>query len=169
MSTLVAACPGRELAAHGVVSLDDGGGGLDRLREIIEAIVAYLAWGGVALALAASLFFILTWVVSHLRTPRTAEEDDGGTRLLPYVAMLISVAPVGLTIVAAIGKFVPGMLPFILKVFGVAIVAAGLAWLISVAAIVVGGDRDDLRRARRALLLAGTPWYCLAVYLATLL
>jgi len=143
-------------------------GGLDRLREIIEAIVAYLAWGGVALALVASLIFILTWVVSHLRTPRAAREEDA-PRLLPWVALVVSGAPVALTVVAAIGRYVPGMLPLILKIFGVAILAAALAWTVSVAAVVVGGDKQDLKRARRAILLAGTPWYCLAIYLATLL
>lgn len=143
-------------------------GGLDRLREIIEAIVAYIAWGGVALALLASLVFILTWVVSHLRTPRASVDEDM-PRLLPWVALVVSGAPVLLTVVAAIGRYVPGMLPWILKIFGVAILAAALAWVVSVAAIVVGGDKEDLKRARRALLLAGTPWYCLAVYLATLL
>ena len=156
-------CPQAETA---IAVLD--GGGLDRLREIIEAILAYLAWGGVALALGASLVFILTWVVSHLRTPRQAGEEEA-TRLLPYLALLVSFAPVGLTLVAAIGRYFPGMLPFILKIFGVAVLVAAISWIVSVVAIVVGGDREDLRRARRAILLAGTPWYCLAIYLATML
>ena len=44
-----------------------------------------------------------------------------------------------------------------------------VSWVISVAALIAGGGKGELARARRALLLAGTPFYCLAVWLARFL
>ena len=57
----------------------------------------------------------------------------------------------------------------LIKAFALAVVLAAFSWCVAIAAIVVGGNRANLGRARRALLLAGTPWYCLAVYLSTFL
>ena len=51
----------------------------------------------------------------------------------------------------------------------IAVAIAAVAWCVSVAALLAGGTRRDLRRTRRAIILAGTPWYCLVVYLATYL
>jgi hypothetical protein len=139
---------------------------LDRLRELLERIKELLVTGGIALALAASLVFLLAWVLSHLRRPSVAGQSH---TVLCTGAMLLSWIPAGLTGIAAVGIFVPTLAPFILKAFALAIVAAGFTWCIAVAAIVVGGTRQNLSRARRALLVAGTPWYCLAIYLATYL
>ena len=122
--------------------------------------------GGMALALAASLLFLLAWVLSHLRQPSIAGKSHP---VLSTGALLLSWVPVGLTAVAALGSLVPSLAPFILKAFALAVVAAGFTWCVAVGAIVAGGTKQNLGRARRALLLAGTPWYCLAIYLATYL
>ena len=137
---------------------------LDRLREILRRIVEFIALGGVALALLGGLVFLLTWVLSHLRRP-----SDRSRRLLSGPALGLAWVPVLLTCVAAAGIFVPALAPFVLRAFALAIVAAAAAWCVSVAALLAGGTRRDLRRTRRALILAGTPWYCLVVYLATYL
>ncbi len=137
---------------------------LDQIRRWLERIQEMLALGGVALATAASLLFILAWVLSHARRPMTQSKPT-----LALVALLSSYVPVALTLVAAVGVFVPLLKPLILQAFALAVVIAATVWCISVAAILIGGSRRDLSRARRALLLAGTPWYCLALYLSTYL
>jgi len=139
---------------------------LDRLRELIERVKQIIVTGGIGLALAASLIFLLAWVFSHLRRPAIASEKR---RLLPTTALLLSWVPVLLTLVAGLGALVPSLAPFVLKSFALAVVLAGFVWCISVAAVVAGGNKQQLGRARKALLLAGTPWYCLAVYLSTFL
>lgn len=139
---------------------------LDRLRELIERVKQIIVTGGIGLALAASLIFLLAWVFSHLRRPAIATEKR---KLLPTTALLVSWGPVLLTLVAGLGALVPSLAPFVLKSFALAVVLAGFAWCIGVAAIVAGGSKKQLSRARKALLLAGTPWYCLAVYLSTFL
>lgn len=139
---------------------------LDKLRELLERIRAMLALGGVALALAVSAIFLLAWVLSHLRRPAAQSRGAGW---LATIALVLSWVPVGLTVVAAVGALVPTLAPFILKSFALAVLAAAVSWCVAIAAIIGGGSREHLGRARRALLLAGTPWYCLAVYLSTLL
>ncbi len=139
---------------------------LDKLRELLERIREMLALGGVALALAVSCVFLLAWVVSHLRRPAAAVTGKG---LLATLALWLAVVPVGLTLVAGLGALVPTLAPFTLKSFALAVLAAALVWCVAIAAIIAGGSRSHLGRARRALLLAGTPWYCLAVYLSTFL
>ncbi len=138
---------------------------LERLLELLKRLQEILAMGGVALALAASFIFLLAWVLSYLRRP----SPKASRPILSTVALAIAYLPVGLTMVAALGWLVPTLAPFTLKSFALAIVVAGFAWCLAVAAIVAGGNRHNLSRARRALLLAGTPWYCLAVYLSTFL
>ena len=77
--------------------------------------------------------------------------------------------PVGLTLIAGLGALVPALAPYVLKSFALAIIIAAFSWCLAIAALIVGGTSTNLARARRALLLAGTPWYCLAVYLSTFL
>ena len=90
--------------------------------------------------------------------------------LFPTAAMAQATDPAGSgPIVAALGWLFPTLAPWTLKSFALAIVLAAFAWCVAVAAIVVGGNKANLSRARRALLLAGTPWYCLAVFLSTFL
>ncbi|MBL4684446.1 MAG: hypothetical protein JKY37_07640 [Nannocystaceae bacterium] len=139
---------------------------LDRLRELVERIKQILVTGGIGLALAASLVFLLAWVLSYLRRPAATAET---TRILPIAAQLSSWAPALLTLVAGLGALVPALKPFVLQSFALAVVLAGFAWCLSVAAVVAGGSKKQLARARKALLLSGTPWYCLAVYLSTYL
>jgi hypothetical protein len=138
---------------------------LDRLRELLERIREMIALGGVALALAISCVFLVAWVVSHLRQP--ARIQTGSPGLLATLSLWLSYVPVGLTGVAALGAFVPTLAPFILKSFALAVLVAAFVWCVAIVSIIVGGNRQTLARARRALLLAGTPWYCLAVYLST--
>ncbi len=141
---------------------------LDRLRELIERVREMLVLGGVALALAVSCLFVLAWVFSQLRRPANASSTSRSA--LSQAALWVSWLPVVLTLVAAIGAFVPALgVPFVLKSFALAVLAAAVAWCVAVAAILAGGTQTQLGRARRALLQAGTPWYCLAVYLSTLL
>ncbi len=137
---------------------------LDRLREILKRIIDFITLGGVAVALLGGLVFLLTWVLSHLRRP-----SDRQQRWLSAPALTIAWIPVLLTCVAAAGMFVPSLAPFVLRAFALAVAVAAVAWCVSVAALVAGGTRRDLRRTRRAIILAGTPWYCLVVYLATYL
>jgi len=72
-------------------------------------------------------------------------------------------------VVAAAGMFVPVLKPLMLKILAYAVVGAGAAWLLCVVALIVGGGKAELARARRGLLLAGTPFYCLAIWLGRLL
>jgi hypothetical protein len=153
------------LALPGLPELLVGFPDLDRLRELLKRIQEILAMGGIALSLAASFVFLLAWVFSHLRRPsKTAEHP-----VLATLALVVAYLPVALTLVAALGWLVPTLAPLTLKSFALAVVIAAFAWCLAVAAIVVGGSRQNLSRARRALILAGTPWYCLAVYLSTFL
>jgi hypothetical protein len=139
---------------------------LDRLRELLKRIQEILALGGIALALIASFAFLLAWVASHLRTP----SKDGKARpVLCTAALWSAYVPVLLTLIAGLGALVPALAPYVLKSFALAIVAAAFSWCLAVAALIIGGTQHNLQRARRALLLAGTPWYCLAVYLSTFL
>lgn len=139
---------------------------LDRLRELLKRIQEILALGGIALALAASFMFLLAWVFSHLRKP----SKSGKSRpILCTAALWTAYVPVLLTLIAGLGALVPALAPFILKAFALAIVVAAFSWCVAIAALIAGGTRENLSRARRALLLAGTPWYCLAVYLSTFL
>ena len=139
---------------------------LDRLRELLKRIQEILTLGGIALALAASFVFLLAWVASHLRKPSAAGKAHP---ILSTIALWSAFLPVGLTLVAGLGALVPALAPWVLKSFALAIVAAAFSWCIAIAALVAGGTAENLARARRALLLAGTPWYCLAVYLSTFL
>ena len=103
-------------------------------------------------------------MISHLRKPKKDAKPH-----LAMVALGSSYVPVALTAVAAIGVFIPLLTPYMLKAFAIAVLVAAITWCISVAAVVVGGRDEDLKRARKALLMAGTPWYCLAVWLSTFL
>ena len=153
------------LALPGLVDLILGLPDFGKLKELLERVLALLKVGGIALCLAASFVFLIAWVVSHLRRPsKTAEHP-----VLATVALIVAYLPVALTFVAALGWLVPGFAPITLKSFALAVVIAAFAWCLAVAAIVVGGSRQNLSRARRALILAGTPWYCLAIYLSTFL
>ena len=138
---------------------------LDRLRELLKRIQEILALGGIALALAASFLFILAWVLSHVRKPNIALDRP----VMSNVALLSAYVPVGLTLVAGLGALIPALAPYVLKAFALAVVFAALSWCVAIATIIAGGNRQSLSRARRALLLAGTPWYCLAVWLSTFL
>src|SRR5690606_28049900 len=120
----------------------------------------WLTLGGMALAAGIALLFLGTWVITHLRKPAAAEPSRAGRTILATLALWSAYVPVLPTLVAAAGLFVPGLQPFILKCFALAVVAAALSWCLATAAILAGGTRRDLSRARRALLLAGTPWYC---------
>lgn len=139
-------------------------GALDDLWELLRRIQEWLTLGGMALASAIALLFLCTWVLAHLRSPKPSERP-----ILPTIALWSAYVPVLLTIAAAAGLLVPGLQPFILKCFALAAIAAAVSWCLATAAILSGGSRRDLGRARRALLLAGTPWYCLVAYLATML
>ena len=152
-----------QMLCPGAAGLPD----LDRIREILQRIQEILAMGGVALATAASLLFITAWVLSHLRRPvKTAEKAKP---ILSSVSLGLSWFPVGLTLVAGLGVVFPPLTPFILKAFAGAVLVAALSWCLAVATLLAGGSARDLSRARKALLLSGTPWYCLVVYLATYL
>lgn len=151
--------------ALGTTELLAGLPDLDRLLELLKRIQEILAMGGVALALACSFIFLLAWVLSHLRRPSATANHP----VISTISLIVAYLPVGLTLVAALGWLVPTLAPLTLKSFALAIVLAAFAWCLAVAAIVVGGSKTNLARARRALLLAGTPWYCLALYLSTFL
>lgn len=138
---------------------------LDRLRELLARIREMLVLGGVSLALAVSFLFLMAWVVSHMRRPSAQLSHP----VLSTAALWVAYVPVGLTAVAALGALVPWLAPYVLKSFALAVLAAAFAWCVAVAAIIAGGNGEDISKARRALLLAGTPWYCLAVYLSTFL
>lgn len=153
------------LAVAGIPELLLGLPDLDRLRELLKRIQEILAMGGIALALAASFIFLLAWVLSFLRQPSAKSSRP----VLSTMALVTAYLPVTLTFVAALGWLVPALAPWTLKSFALAVVVAAFTWCVAVAAIVVGGSNKNLSRARRALLMAGTPWYCLAVYLSTFL
>jgi cobalamin biosynthesis protein CobD/CbiB len=138
--------------------------GLDKLKELLARIQEILTLGGMALATTVSLLFILAWVLTHLRRPKKESHP-----VLPWLAFMTSFIPVGLTALAAAGTFFPVLAPYVLKAFALAVLVASFTWAFSVAAVLRGGRRQDLSRARKALLMAGTPWYCLAVWLGLML
>lgn len=140
---------------------------LDTIRRWIRRIIELIVLGGIGLAVAVSLGFIGAWVLSHLRKPKA--EDAPVVTWPSHVALWSSFVPVGLTCVAAAGLFVPLLKPLMLKLFAYAALAAAIAWVICIVALIVGGGKPELTRIRRGLLLAGTPFYCLAVWLARFL
>ena len=140
---------------------------LDTIRRWIARIIELIVLGGVGLAVLVSLGFIGAWVLSHLRKPKA--EDADRVTWVSHVALWSSFVPVTLTVVAAAGMFVPALKPLMLKVFAYASLTAGAAWVLCVIALIVGGGAKELSRVRRGLLLAGTPFYCLAVWLARFL
>ena len=135
-----------------------------RFWDFIRRIHELLTMGGVLLAIAASLIFIFAWVASH-----ACQAKRNAQPVLSQLAFVSSIGAVGLTLVAAAGTIIPPLAPFILKAFALAVVTAAISWTIAVAALIVGGNTSDLSRARKAILLAGTPWYCLALWLSTYL
>lgn len=151
--------------ASALIDLPD----LETIRRWIRRIQEIIVMGGIGLAIAASLVFIGAWVLSHLRRAKTEEESEGRSGWFSWVALVGSAVPVTLTVVAAAGMFVPVLRPLMLKLFAYAVAGAAVSWVISVAALIAGGGKRELARARRALLLAGTPFYCLAVWLARFL
>ncbi|KIG14342.1 hypothetical protein DB30_06944 [Enhygromyxa salina] len=140
---------------------------LDTIRRWIVRIIELIVLGGIGLAVMVSLAFIGAWVLSHLRQPKA--EDEPRITWMSHAALWSSFIPVGLTAVAAGGMFVPVLKPLMLKVFAYAVATAGVSWLICIAALIVGGGKPELSRVRRGLLLAGTPFYCLAVWLSRFL
>lgn len=140
---------------------------LDTIRRWIRRIMDLIVLGGIGLAVAMSLGFIGAWVLSHLRTAKA--EDEPKITWMSYAALVVAGVPVSLTLIAALGLFVPGLQPLMLKVFAYAVASAAVSWLISIAALIVGGGHEELKRVRRALLMAGTPFYCLAIWLARFL
>lgn len=149
------------MTAMALLALPD----LDRLRELLKRIQEILALGGIALALGISFVFLLAWVASFLRKPSDTTERP----VLAGIALGSALVPVGLTIISALGALIPSLAPFVLKSFALAIIAAAFSWCVALATILAGGSKSNLSRARKALLLAGTPWYCLAIYLSTFL
>ena len=101
---------------------------LDRLRELLKRIQEMLTLGGVALALAVSCIFVIAWVLSYLRQPSAST----GRSFLATLALLASYVPVGLTVCAALGAFVPMLAPYVLKSFALAIVAGTVVIVIAV-------------------------------------
>ncbi len=140
---------------------------LGRLRELLERIQEILALGGIALALVGVFTFLLAWVLSFLRKPSSATSTRPSW--LATIALGSSAIPVGLTLVAGLGALLPVFAPYVLKAFALAVITGAFSWCVAVAALIKGGDRGSLSRARRALLLAGMPWYCLVLYLSTYL
>jgi len=136
-------------------------GRLDDLWELLRRIQEWLTLGGIALAALVSLLFLGTWVAAHLRRPGCDPHSA-----LSRLALVSAYLPVALTFAAALGVFVPALAPLTLRFFAIAVVLAALSWCLAAAALIVGGTLRDLARARRAILLAGTPWYCLVAYLA---
>lgn len=144
--------------------LDRALGGLDRLREIFRRAQELLVLGGVALALLGTLVFIASWALAHAR-----RANDHSRPWLSRAVLALAYVPLLLTAVAAAGLFVPGMAPFILKAFALAVAIAAVVWCLALGLLIAGGSRRDLSRGRKAIILAGTPWYCLVVYMATFL
>jgi len=151
------------LANYVLLGLPD----LDRLRELLQRIQEILALGGIAFALLGAFTFLLAWVVSFLRKPSSAASTQ--PNWLARIALGSATVPVGLTLVAGLGALLPMFAPYVLKAFALAVVTAAFSWCVAVAALIKGGDRPSISRARRALLLAGMPWYCLVLYLSTYL
>lgn len=151
------------LAHYVLLGLPD----LDRLRELLQRIQEILALGGIAFALLGAFTFLLAWVVSFLRKPSSGASSSPSW--LASIALGSATLPVGLTLIAGLGALLPMFAPYILKAFALAVVAAAFSWCVAVAALIKGGDRPSISRARRALLLAGMPWYCLVLYLSTYL
>ncbi|MGH1349030.1 MAG: hypothetical protein ACRBN8_46285 [Nannocystales bacterium] len=151
------------LANYVLLGLPD----LDRLRELLQRIQEILALGGIAFALLGAFTFLLAWVVSFLRKPSSAASDQ--PNWLARIALGSATVPVGLTLVAGLGALLPMFAPYVLKAFALAVVTAAFSWCVAVAALIKGGDRPSISQARRALLLAGMPWYCLVLYLSTYL
>jgi len=141
---------------------------LDTIRRWIRRVMELIVLGGIGLAVAVSLGFIGGWVLSFIRQPQAADAEPRAP-WLSHAALWSSFVPVGLTLLAALGMFIPVLRPLMLKLFAYAAVGAGLSWLICVAALIVGGSKRELMRVRRALLLAGTPFYCLVVWLSRFL
>lgn len=141
---------------------------LDRLWDLIERIQAWLTLGGIVLAALASLVFVGAWVLSVLRRPRTAAV--WGSDELAWIALGGAYGATGLTAAAAIARFIPvlGVL-WTLRLFAVAVLVAALTWVLAIVVLYRGAAAPGLQRARKALFLAGTPWYCLVLYLAALL
>lgn len=139
-------------------------GGLDRLRELLRRAQELLVLGGVALALLGSLIFLASWALAHAR-----RASDHARPVLSRAVLALAYVPVLLTAVAAAGLFLPGLAPFILKAFALAVAAAAVVWCLALGLLLAGGSRRDLGRGRKAIILAGTPWYCLVVYMATFL
>lgn len=132
------------------------------LWQWVLRLIEYLKLGGVALALLGSVIFLGSWVLSHLRRA----QNQNASPLWSQFALWLSYVPVGLTLVAAVASFVPTLTPWILKAFAMAIITGAFSWCVSMALLVHGGNHLDLSRIRRALLMAGTPWYCLALWLS---
>jgi len=192
MSVFPAELPGRVLLPlTGLLAVLTGSAAnweipdLDTIRRWFRRIQELIVLGGVGLSLGLSFVFIGTWVLSHLRQPTPDPVDSGedsgdsaeGERApvsvrspwMSHVALWASFIPVALTLVAAAGMFVPVLRPLMLKMFAYAVGISGVSWLVSVVALIVGGSRAALARTRRALLLGGTPFYCLAIWLARFL
>ena len=140
---------------------------LETIRRWINRLIELIVLGGIGLSVAMSLGFIGAWVLSHLRRAKTEEEEP--VRWPSHVALWSSFIPVGLTLVAALGLFVPILKPMMLKMFAYAVAGAGASWLVCIIALIVGGGKAELVRIRRGLLLAGTPFYCLVVWLSRFL
>jgi len=139
----------------------------DRVRELLEWLQAWLLVGGLALAAAGALLFLGSWVLAHLRRPAVAAAGPARVHgLAAHATLWTSAAPIALTLAAAATSLLPPLAPFTLRMFAGAVAAAALTWLLAVGVIAWGGRREALARARRALLLAGTPWYCLLAWLA---
>lgn len=149
------------MPVYALVGLPD----LDRLRELFQRLQEILVLSGIGLALAASFLFLVAWVASFLRQPHESRRHP----ILANAALWTSFLPVGLTIVAGLGSLVPALAPYVLKAFALAVIGAAFTWWVALAAVVAGGSRGNLAKARRAMLLAGTPWYCLALYLSKFL
>lgn len=136
-------------------------GALKDFWDFVRRIQEWLTLGGAALAGSIALLFLVTWTLSFVRRAQAKRKA-----ILSTLALVASYPAIALTLVAAAGLFVPSLAPLILKSFALAALAAALSWCLAVAAILRGGNAHDLARARRSLILAGTPWYCLAIYLA---
>ncbi|MCA9658530.1 MAG: hypothetical protein KC486_09310 [Myxococcales bacterium] len=136
-------------------------GALKDFWDFVRRIQEWLTLGGAALAGSIALLFLVTWTLSFVRRAQAKRKA-----LLSTLALVAAYPAIGLTLVAAAGLFIPSLAPLILKSFALAALAAALSWCLAVASILRGGNAHDLARARRSLLLAGTPWYCLAIYLA---
>lgn len=141
---------------------------LDRLWDLIERIQAWLTLGGIVLAALASLLFVGAWVLSVVRQPKAT--GTWGSDGLSWAALGGAYGATALTAAAAVSRFVPvlGVL-WTLRLFAVAVLVAALVWILAMVVFFRGAPVQGLRRARKAVFLAGTPWYCLVLYLTALL